>query len=299
MIRTKDTGRRFLFYTVLFEGLSPVLMHRASGLFPPVLFLLLVMLIASVTLTIILLIRGELHFRLSRKNLCWIMGITLFNMTGYVLILMGTRTSSGVSTALLLQSEMAWTLLLSWLVLGETITLRRLMGICIVLFGTLAVLWRGDLTFHTGELFIIVATVLFPFGNACAKKALREVAPIQVLLLRYLFGIAYLGILTLALGQIHVPALWSYEHWLVLGVFSLIVFVASKICWYEGLKSHDLHVSVATVSAVPAVAMALSFLILGELPALRQWIGFVLTMVGLCVIFGAKAQEVPEEAISA
>ncbi len=299
MSKTKDTGRRFLLYTVLFEGMSPVLMHRASGLFPPIIFLLLVMLIACTALTIILFLRGELRIRLSRKTLCWIVGIALFNMTGYVLILMGTRTSSGVSTALLLQSEMVWTLLLSWLVLSESITLRKLTGISIVLLGTLAVLWRGDFILHRGELMIIAATMLYPFGNACAKKALLLVPPIQVLLLRYLFGIAYLLVLAAALDQFHMSFVWSPEHWLVLGVFSLVVFVVSKICWYEGLKRHDLHISVATVSAVPAVAMVLSFLILGELPVLRQWLGFGLTMVGLRVIFGPKAQEVPEEAISA
>jgi drug/metabolite transporter (DMT)-like permease len=299
MSKAKDTGRRFLLYTVLFEGLSPVLMHRASGLFPPVLFLLLVMLIASVALAIILFLRSELRIRPTRKTLLWILGITLFNMTGYVLILMGTRTSSGVSTALLLQSEMVWTLLLSWLVLGESITLRKLTGISIVILGTLAVLWRGDFMLHRGELMIIAATMLYPFGNACAKKALLQIAPIQVLLLRYLFGIAYLLVIAAVLDQYHLPMVWSLEHWLVLGVFSLVVFVVSKICWYEGLKRHDLHISVATVSAVPAVAMAFSFLILGELPVLRQWLGFALTMVGLHLIFGPKAQEVPEEAISA
>jgi drug/metabolite transporter (DMT)-like permease len=257
------------------------------------------MLIASVALAIILFLRSELRIRPTRKTLLWILGITLFNMTGYVLILMGTRTSSGVSTALLLQSEMVWTLLLSWLVLGECITLRKLAGISIVLLGTLAVLWRGDLAFHTGELLIIGATVLYPFGNACAKRALLEVSPMQVLLLRYLFGIVYLLALAVILNQFYVPFDWSTEHWLVLVIFSLVVFVASKICWYEGLKRHDLHVSVATVSAVPAVAMVLSFIVLGELPALRQWLGFGLTMVGLRVIFGPKAEKVPEEAISA
>ena len=299
MVWHAHDGRRFLLTTILLEGFSPVLMHRASGLFAPVPFLLSVMIIAAGVLAIMLLVRGECSLRCSRKAFLAVAGVAVCNMTAYALILVGTRTSSGVSTALLMQSEMVWTLLLSWFFLHERVSLRRIMGILTVLLGAITVLWRGVIVVHKGELLIVCATMLYPFGNTCAKHALRELSPLHVLLLRYLLGIVYLLFLGFLVGQpgFIIPSV--AEHWLVFLTFALVIFVVSKICWYEGLKRHDLHLSVATITAVPALAMVYAYILLGEVPSLHQWIGLAITVGGLYLLFRrGERGELPEEAIT-
>jgi drug/metabolite transporter (DMT)-like permease len=282
-------GCMFLFFTVILEGLAPVLLHSGSVIFPPALFLFLGISIAACALFVLLLITGGVRQRLPWSGVRNVMGVAVFIIGGFTLVLFGSRHSSGINTALLTQAEIVWTLLLSSIVLRDRITARHLLGACVILLGTLVVLWQGSFAIGRGDLLIVGATVLFPFGNAFAKRALREMPPLMVLFLRYLFGMLLLLPLTLLLGDWSVSIPWDRQHVVVLLVFALLILTASKVCWYEGLRRHSLHLSVSAITATPALSLVFAFFFLQEIPTLSQWIGFVLTVGGIGILFRSDA----------
>lgn len=286
-----ERGSGFLLLTALLEGLSPVFLHRASEIFPPVVFLLCVNAVAAILLTIILILRRAFPIRITRSVFFAMLGVAVFIYGGYILVLLGTRNSSGVSTTILLQSEMVWVFLFSWIILRERITPRSVLGAVAAVLGTLAVLWKGTFAFQGTEWLIVAGTALFPAGNACAKKALRSLPPVSVLFLRYLFGITLLLPVSLLLREDWGSVPWDTEHLLILLPYAVLVFTISKICWYEGLSRHALHIATSAIVAVPAFSLVFAYFVLGEIPTLLQWLGFVCTLAGMGLLFGRQSEE--------
>jgi drug/metabolite transporter (DMT)-like permease len=213
-----------------------------------------------------------------------LLGLVLFvPVLPMICIILGTRLTSGINTALLLQTELIFAYVICSVFFGERMKPRRLMGSGLILLGTLLILFQGGLRFAPGDLLIILGVSFYPWGNMCAKWLLRTLDPVEVLFLRSFFGGVVLLLLSLWFEGTVAVTLTSRALWLIFA-YGIVVLVFSKICWYRGLARLSLLKATSLMMATPAMGVLFAAFFLQEVPSLFQVAGLVTTVMGLVLL---------------
>lgn len=285
----------FVLVSSVIEGSFPIVINHAVRVFPALFFAGTCGVIGASIHLVLLLLRGKFVWRAPLRVWGYVAGVTLCNsVIALLLIFLGTRMTSGINTALLLQSEMLFSFLIFTVLFGEKVTRRQAIGAASVFFGTVLVLFNGSLTLNAGDLLIVLATAFYPFGNRCAQEALRFLPSGVVIFVRNAVG----GVTFLVLSRIfegtgaaHFPLL--AEQWWLVALYGVVVLVVSKLCWYEGLKTLPLSRAVSIILSYPAFSLLFATLFLREMPSAYQMAGFFITFAGLTFLISKRSVPSP------
>jgi len=281
--REQQVGEVMLLGTCVLEGLFPILANLSMCVFPPVLFTALSALLAAAAFACILLWSGGWR-RIPFKGFLYACGVAVFVVLASTFIFVGARSTSGINTTLLLQAEILFTFIVSTLFLRETWRVPQLLGAAAILCGDIFILFNGTLVLNHGDLFILLATALFPIGNIFAKRALHLLSSQMLLFLRYAVGGVFLLLLSLLIEGAPPSAESLWAHRSLFLVYTFLILVGSKLFWYGGLKRLPLGRAVAIISSAPAFGLFFAFLFLREIPTLYQFVGFGFSTIGVFLI---------------
>lgn len=200
------------------------------------------------------------------------------------LYFLGASKTSSVNAALLLLSEIIFTVIFTPFI-GEKNTVLKISGAAIVLFGAAIILYRpgAPVVSHSGDLLIILSTVLYPFSNFYGKKVLHLLSPATILFARFFIGGIFLFIIARLIEPSAAPLALFIAHWPLITSYSLIILVFSRILWYKGLKQVDISKAVLLGMTFPAFSMLILFM-RGEPISTREWVGFAVLMVGTMLV---------------
>lgn len=286
----KYFGEIALVGTAVLEGFSPVLANMAAGYFPPILFVTMSVLTALVGLAVYIVSTGRAKY-FDVRALPYATGVGILVLSGFVMIMIGTKVTSGINTALLLQNELVLMFLISVFILKEHTTGMQILGTGMVLIGTVVILYNGSFAINTGDILILLATFLFPFANILAKRGLSYAPPIVFLFMRYCVG--FLCLLSMSFifeDPVHTLAIISEKQIMFIVLYGVLVLTISKICWYTGLKILPVGQSTYIAASSPIFSLLFAYALLKEVPTLYQWVGFICTIVGMyCIIIKPKS----------
>lgn len=266
------------------EGLFPIIANASAQIFPPIFYLAVSLLLASAVLCLLVILTTGMPV-ISKQVWVYSSLIAIFIFTGFSLIFLGTRLTSSINTALLLQTEMLFTFVLSTFILRERLLPIQLAGAVCVLAGTGYILYNGSMQLNSGDMLIIAATAMFPMGNVFAKKALALASPMIVLMLRYIIGGSVLLVLSLLLEDLSpLQGREVLDNWWLIPAYVFIVLTLSKVVWYKGLSMLPLGKAIYIVLSYPAFSLLFAFLLLHEVPTWYQLGGFAFTMFGVYLL---------------
>lgn len=282
MTAPKTRGELFLLVTIFMEGLYPVLVQQSIGTFPPIFFGGLSALIAAFFLFWHLWRTKTLTKGLTKQVMGYILMVVLcIVIFGHIFVFVGSRYTTGINVGLLLRFELVTTFFVGMFIAKDRLSSSEIAGAVLIGLGTICILFNGTLHLNKGDLIVLAATVLFPFGNFYAKKALQFVSPMQVLFWRYAIGGSFLLILSPFVEPEVFSIPWSKEALLFLLFFGTAMLIASKTCFYTALRYLQLTNVIFIVAAMAtALTLVFSYLLLGETPTGYQWIGFAVSVVG-------------------
>jgi drug/metabolite transporter (DMT)-like permease len=283
--KEEKLGEIFILSQAIFYGLFPVLINYAVKSMPPLFFAGLSTIMASLLIFPYFIATKKIKSIFNKKALKYILGVTVFiSIIPSILIFIGTKFTSGLNTALLLQFEIISTFLICGWLKFETITKRKIIGAVIVTIGAMAILYNGNFVVNIGDILIIVATFFYPFGNIFAIKALKLVSPAVILGMRSFLAGLFLLAISFAFEGNMLDFIVSVQKniWIILVNGILLMFI-SKILWYEGLKRIGLTKSASIGNSAPAFSLLFAIFWLHEIPTMYQAAGFLLVMVGLYV----------------
>jgi len=205
-----------------------------------------------------------------------------------VFIFLGLKYLPASVATLVLQVQVPFAVLLGWLIGGEEINARKILGICIALAGVAVVIGLPDETPPIiPVIYIILGSLFWSFGQVLARKLGRDTGIIQ------LKGMALAGLPQILLatflmeqGQWEAVRTAGLEQWLAFAFVTLIGFYAGYVVWFSLLRKHRMDEVAPFVLLMPVVGIITASIILGERIAPVQVAGGIVILIGLAIVSG-------------
>lgn len=198
----------------------------------------------------------ELYNRAALKN---ILLATLFTgIIYYLLLFEGLHFTTPGNASIVALTEIFFSFLFFHILRRERIPLYHIIGALLMITGALIVLFPNLKTFHPGDLFVLLASSIAPFGNFYAQSARKQVTSEMIMFVRS--ALSGVVILLLALF-IHIPLSTSaIQHSLFFLIINgLLVLGFSKTLWIEGIH----RISVTKANSLGSIAPLLTLFLPG------------------------------------
>lgn len=207
--------------------------------------------------------------------------------TGYaVAAYLGLEHTQAIN-GLLIQCTMPLMIgIMGFLLVGDRMTARQIMGIVLSLIGVMAILLRGDpgkllsIAFNRGDLWFVVAIVVFSFYAPLVRKA-PKVHPLSFLTALSVTGI--LVIVPLWFWELATEPLPIIDLKTVLICLYLAIFpsVLAYICYNRSIQLLGPNRVAALYPTIVLFGSALAIGFLGERPQWYHLVGTVLIVGGV------------------
>jgi drug/metabolite transporter (DMT)-like permease len=212
----------------------------------------------------------------------------------FFLFYAGASRASAIETALVLQIEPAYSLLLSWLVLGHRPTPRRVLALAVLLAGIALALGFRTLEASGGALLLMATPLCWQLSHLFVLRRLPGTTPIVLTSARYVYGGALLALAFAASGS-PIPPSREWPRLLpILALQGVVLSMVGTLLWYQTITRLDLGRATAiVVPSIPVLSLGASFLLLGEVATPRQWLGLLLTAAGVLAFVTGPAVRAP------
>jgi|TARA_X000001036_G_scaffold327646_1_gene306192 drug/metabolite transporter (DMT)-like permease len=271
-------GASFLFVEVLLDLINPFLIvyFRVS--------------IASIILVLFLYL-SKTKFKFSNKIIynLFIMAL-LNNVVPFLMIAYGQQTTTGGLASILNANTSLITILLASMFISyEKLTVNRLFGVLVGLFGIIiAVGYESFLTIYDnsyGKFLILLATVSYAFAGIWAKLKLSDLPPL----------ISATGMLTFSTVILSpFAAVFYYDDIINLNfpiifysvMFAILCSVIAYFLYFKILEKTGAGNLLICTIIIPPASIILNSLILGQVIAISELIGLMIITVGLIILDG-------------
>jgi drug/metabolite transporter (DMT)-like permease len=258
-------------------------------------------LFAGLGAALLLASRRELGVMIRRRLAPRLLAIGALGTTAaHLLFYLGASRTSAIVATLCLQVEPAYSLLLAWFFLGHRPSGRRVAATGLLLAGIALAVGAAGFQASAGVWLLLVTPLCWQVSHLIVLRGLAGVPPLILTSARYLYGGVLLGGLWAMVGdRAALPPAGELLRLLpLLAVQGCILGYAGTLMWYQAIARLDLARATAiVVPSIPLLALAASFAILGEVASTRQWIGLLLTGVGILAFVTAAHPDEPRERI--
>jgi len=208
----------------------------------------------------------------------WLIGVGI--SLAFLSIFTGISLTS-VSKSFLLQSEVIYTMILSYFLLKEKITMKQVAASLVVVVGDIFVMTGGLVEqVSAGDILLLIAPLFFTCTNILAKDIMKTTEPSILVALRYTWGGLFLlsfqlfgSLQRLTLG------LNSFQALLILTQGILLALTSSLS--HFAMKKINLSKASAIFMAYPVVSTILAITFLGEKVTLIHSAGAAMIFVSI------------------
>jgi drug/metabolite transporter (DMT)-like permease len=233
--------------------------------------------------------RGEIR-SISRGDWIRIGVIALFGMFGFTaLMLVGMKMVSGVVGAILMSTAPALTATSSMLFLGDQPTWRKLLAVVLAVAGVL-ILHLGSEEGGGGDQRLLgSALVLGAVGcevvySLVGKAVSERVDPILVAFLAGALALPFFVPFALAEWSGFAPREVDLRSWVALAWYGAGTLALGTWLWYTGIRKAEGTVAAGFMGLMPASALVLSYVLLGEPFEGIHLAGFAVVVAGVLLI---------------
>ena len=224
---------------------------------------------------------GEIKDWSSLKDILW---ATLFlGILYYGLVFFGLRHTSAGNASLIAATEMCFSFIFFHIWRRDFISPKHILGAVFMLIGVFIVLYPNTTKLHLGDLLILTATMIAPFGNYYQQKARERVSSEMILFIRSAVSTPIVLISASLLKEgFSIPDLKSSAVLILINGLLLMGF--SKILWVEGIHRISVTKSNALASIAPPLTLLFAWLILHNIPTRFQLLSVVPILLGMALL---------------
>ncbi|MFH1509003.1 MAG: DMT family transporter [bacterium] len=167
----------------------------------------------------------------------------------FILFFTGLLESSAVNANFIHKTLFIWVAILSVPFLKEKLTFLQIAGMGLLVTGTLVIGGFSGFEFSRGELFIVLATMLWAIENVIAKHVLKKFSALLVTGGRMVLGSIVLLFVVWQQGNLYMFSNLSGQQWLWTTI-SAVFLSGYVLTWYAALKRAP--ATVVTTLLVPS-----------------------------------------------
>ena len=210
----------------------------------------------------------------------------LMGAGNFALLFLGLQTATASAASIVIQIGVPFTTLLSIVLLGERVRIRRAIGIALTLAGVVLVVWRpGGMQLSAGLWFVVGAAFAGSLG-AVLMKQVDNVEP-----LRFQAWVGLVSAVPLALasalveqGQWTRAASIGWPFVAALLFAALVVSVMAHTAYYALIQRYEANLLAPLTLMTPLSAIALGVVLNGERLDMRMIAGAGLALLGVLVV---------------
>ena len=194
-----------------------------------------------------------------------LLGLVLF--INHIALNYGIRTITAGETTLIVSSSQLFQVLLAYLFLNETISIRFLLGLFFCFLGVTILAFQNPIgwSFNLGVVFVLLAAITNAIYFILQKPLLMKYRPLEVI--SYSTWIATLMLLPFGRGVIGVVSTANMSVTAAV-IYIGIATVIANICWSKILAKIEASKAAVFLYTVPIMTIIIGFLWLRELPSL-------------------------------
>ena len=229
--------------------------------------------------------RGELAVLARRSLAPQLIAVGfLGTAVAFLLFFEGSQRSSGIEIALCIQSEPAYALLLAWLALEQRPTPTRVAASVAILTGIGIAVGLEQAQGSLGVWLLLATPLAWQLSHLVALRGLRGVEPHVLTAARYVYGSVFLVSAWLARGgleRLPAPEVWP-QLLPTLAIQGIVLAWGGTLLWYNAITRLDLpRATSIVVPSILILSFGVTFLLLGEVPSPREWLGLAITALGV------------------
>lgn len=200
----------------------------------------------------------------------------------------GLRGVEATTANLVLQTQVPMAVFLGWLIAGEELNLRKIMGTAIALIGVAIVIGlpeqRPALLPVT---LVILGGFFWAFGQTLARK-LSQDSGIVLLKANALMGVPQLILATAIFetGQWHSITSAGSVEWATLAFVGFVGFYLAYIAWFSLLRRCRMDEAAPFVLLMTPIGLLTAVIVLGERMSAAQLLGAAVLLLGLAIVNG-------------
>jgi drug/metabolite transporter (DMT)-like permease len=179
-----------------------------------------------------------------------------------------------------------WASLLAWLILGERMSLTRMLALLMAFAGIAALMGGNGIDASMeklpGIVMVLIGAFAFALGTITAKRLPVAMPLIASSALQIGIGSVPVALAGLLFEHPHIEAL-STLGWVLLAYATLIQFCIAYVCWFAALELLPASVAAIGTMAVPVIGVLASALALHEPLGPGQIAALVFTVAGVAL----------------
>lgn len=207
----------------------------------------------------------------------------ILSITFYILIFIGLRHTTAGNAGIVLLMEIFFSYVIFGVFMKETYKPHQIIGAFTMIIGAVVILFPGEIKINTGDILILIATMIAPFGNYFQQKARKLISAPYLLFVRDLTAtLVIIPLSYLVEGKISINQIGTSLLFIIIN--GLLLLGAAKIFWIEAI--HRISVAKATSFGpiTPAITLTFAYLILNEIPTFWQLAGLIPIALGASLI---------------
>lgn len=250
--------------------------------FPP----LFMMLLVYSAIAVIMLITVRDRIKTPWRSLLLISAFSVTIQGAFVF--WGLRGVEATTANLVLQTQVPMAVFLGWLVAGEELNMRKILGTMIALVGVAIVIGlpeqRPALLPVT---LIILGGFFWAFGQVLARK-LSQDSGIMLLKANALMGVPQLILATAIFetGQWQSITSAGSVEWATLAFVGFVGFYLAYIAWFSLLRRCRMDQAAPFVLLMTPIGLLAAVIVLGERMSGAQLLGAAVLLLGLAIVNG-------------
>jgi len=264
-------------------GLSPIVGHFAAAMIHPVLLVFLGTVLACASLTPWLSKNAQWRRLLAKENRLPFLFIGTFGTAlSFSILLWALHYTTPANAAILQQSELVYSLLISFLFLKENPSKYQIIASFLVLAGSVLILTKDQYSVRwIGDLMIIGSTWMLQAASCVAKKLSARADHRLIAAARNFYALPALLIFVIfasVRGDLYFRFNWSSAG--IIFYTGIFKYVLAMLLWYYAIHKLDLAKVTAIYLSYPVLSFVLSVILGLESPHLYQFLGLALTLAG-------------------
>jgi drug/metabolite transporter (DMT)-like permease len=284
--RIAPAGLVFLAITSVGWGLNWPIMKQILTEWPPLSARGLTGIIGGALLAMLAVMRGQ-SLRVPRGQWPRLLLSAFLNVTTWMTLMgLALLWLPASEAAVIAYTMPVWASLLAWLILGERMSVTRLLALLMAFAGIAALMGGNGIDASMeklpGIVMVLVGAFAFALGTVVAKRLPVTMPLIASSALQIGVGCVPVALAGLLFEHPRIEAL-STLGWALMAYMTLIQFCIAYVCWFAALERLPASVAAIGTMAVPVIGVIASALALHEPLGIGQIAALLFTLAGVAL----------------